>query len=134
MTCSKKWVHLPVPNIVVDLTRCIVVPEGRERLPRRSRQRPQGVSPPPSLSSLSSLSAPDKVNVTYDVRCICSPSVDTRFDNYSFATLGNRGVSSAVPMFHLNAHREYCRSVVSPHLLLNGVGLIVKVWSVDGHG
>lgn len=60
---------------------------------------------------------PDKVNVTYDIRCICSPSVDTRFDNYGFATLGNRGVSSAVPMFHLNAHRKYCRSVVSPHLL-----------------
>ena len=50
MTCSKKWVHLPAPNIIVDLMHCTVVPEGRERLPRRSRQRPQGVSPPPSLS------------------------------------------------------------------------------------
>ena len=68
-------------------------------------------------SSLTVRPTPDFLKFTYDLSCSYSPYVDSRFAKYGFTSLDDRDVSWAVPTFYLNAHREYCRSVFSPHVL-----------------
>ncbi|RPD56280.1 hypothetical protein L226DRAFT_469306, partial [Lentinus tigrinus ALCF2SS1-7] len=72
--------------------------------------------------------------ISYDVACSYSVKVPTRWARYGYRTLADRKMTWCIPMFHLNAHRERCRSVFSPYLLpysgrLNGEGT-ERRWSM----
>lgn len=71
------------------------------------------------LNSSLSYNAPRLVSVSYDIACSYSVKAQTRWSRYGFLTFTNRDIAWSVPMFHLNAHRERCRSIFSPYLLLH---------------
>ena len=86
------------------------------------------------LNSSLSYNAPTRVSVSYDISCSYSVRVPSRWTRYGYDTLTNRFISWCIPMFHLNAHRERCRSVFSPYLLLhsgrlNGEG-VERRWAM----
>ncbi|RDX41714.1 hypothetical protein OH76DRAFT_1459063 [Lentinus brumalis] len=70
------------------------------------------------LNSSLTHNAPTRISVSYDVGCIYSINAPTRWERYEFDTFSGRIITWSVPMFHLNAHRERCRSVYSPYLLI----------------
>ncbi|RPD53249.1 hypothetical protein L226DRAFT_576495 [Lentinus tigrinus ALCF2SS1-7] len=79
--------------------------------------------------------APTDVSVSYDVACSYSVRAPLRWIKYGFFTFRDRNIVWSIPMFHLAAHRERCRSVFSPYLLLysgrlNGEG-IERRWSMS---
>ncbi len=79
------------------------------------------------LNSSLSQNAPPQVSVSYDIACSYSVRANIRWSKYCYDTFANRKITWSIPMFHLNAHRERCRSVFSPYLLvysgrLNGEG------------
>ncbi|KAI0689311.1 hypothetical protein C8T65DRAFT_700284 [Cerioporus squamosus] len=81
----------------------------------------------------------------HDMKCPCSigdlqkgESYSVRFPirwvKYGYDTNIGRQIMWSIPMFHLNAHRERCRSVFSPYLLLysgrlNGEG-VERRWAM----
>ncbi|KAI0690347.1 hypothetical protein C8T65DRAFT_588017, partial [Cerioporus squamosus] len=86
------------------------------------------------LNSSLSHNAPTQVSVSYDIACSYSVRVVTRWTKYGYDTFSNRVIMWSIPMFHLNAHRERCRSVFSPYLLphsgrLNGEG-VERRWAM----
>ncbi len=86
------------------------------------------------LNSSLSHNAPNLISVSYDVGCIYCVRHPIRWTKYGYDTITNRGITWSVPMFHLNAHRERCRSVFSPYLLLysarlNGEG-VERRWAM----
>ncbi len=86
------------------------------------------------LNSSLSHNAPNLVSISYDVGCIYCVRCPIRWTKYGYDTITNRGITWSVPMFHLNAHRERCRSVFSPYLLLysarlNGEG-VERRWAM----
>ncbi|KAI0748683.1 hypothetical protein C8Q80DRAFT_1219730 [Daedaleopsis nitida] len=60
---------------------------------------------------------PTEVSASYDVACIYCLNIKQRFNKYGFDTLASHDIVWSVPKFHINAHREYCRSAYSPYLL-----------------
>ena len=86
------------------------------------------------LNSSLGQNAPIDCSISYDIACSYSVKIPTRWTRYGYDTLANRTVTWSVPMFHLNAHRERCRSVFSPYLLLhfgrlNGEG-VERCWAM----
>ena len=86
------------------------------------------------LDSSLSHHATDNVSVSYDVSCSYSVNAPSRWSKYGFNTFTDRDITWSIPMFHLNAHREMCRSVFSPYLLLysgrlNGEG-VERRWAM----
>ena len=86
------------------------------------------------LNSSLSHNAPSDVSVSYDIACSYSVRASDRWSKYGFDTFDNRLIYWSIPMFHLNAHRERCRSIFSPYLLLysgrlNGEG-VERRWAM----
>ncbi|KAI0747825.1 hypothetical protein C8Q80DRAFT_1316398 [Daedaleopsis nitida] len=69
------------------------------------------------LDSTLKQNTPADVSASYDVACIYSVHIPQRFEKYAFDTLDTHSMEWSVPKFHINAHREYCRSAYSPYLL-----------------
>ncbi|KAI0702783.1 hypothetical protein C8T65DRAFT_579081 [Cerioporus squamosus] len=58
------------------------------------------------------------ITATYDIACQFGINLFSRFrEIYGFDTLDSRSFRWAIPKFHINAHREYCRSQFSLHYL-----------------
>ncbi len=86
------------------------------------------------LNSSMLQNAPTQCGISYDIACSYSVRAPMRWEKYGFDTFTGRQITWSVPMFHLNAHRERCRSVFSPYLLLhngrlNGEG-VERRWSM----
>ena len=86
------------------------------------------------LHSSLSQNAPTDVSVSYDIACSYSVRASNRWSKYGYDTFADRRIYWSIPMFHLNAHREHCRSVFSPYLLLysgrlNGEG-VERRWAM----
>ena len=71
------------------------------------------------LNSSLRCNAPSLVSVSYDIACSYNVKAHTRWARYGYDTFADRHITWSIPMFHLNAHRERCRSVFSPYLLLH---------------
>lgn len=69
------------------------------------------------LHSTLKQNTPLDIAASYDVACIYCVHLQKRFEKYSFEPLDHQSLQWSVPKFHINAHREFCRSVFSPYLL-----------------
>ncbi|TFK78942.1 hypothetical protein K466DRAFT_506453, partial [Polyporus arcularius HHB13444] len=86
------------------------------------------------LNSSLKHNAPTQCSVSYDIACSYSVKAPARWIKYGYDTFTGRKLSWSIPMFHLNAHRDRCRSVFSPYLLLysgrlNGEG-VERRWAM----
>ncbi len=86
------------------------------------------------LNSSLEQSAPLNVAASYDIACSYSIKVKSRFEKYGYTSYNARQFGWCVPMFHIHAHRDRCRSVYSPYLLrhwarTNGEG-VERGWSM----
>ncbi|RDX40751.1 hypothetical protein OH76DRAFT_1459407 [Lentinus brumalis] len=89
------------------------------------------------LNSSLTQNAPPQTSISYDIACSYSVNAPARFLRYGYNSLRQRVTTWNIPMFHIQAHRERCRSVFSPYLLpllgrLNGEG-VERGWSQVNH-
>ncbi|KAI0685039.1 hypothetical protein C8T65DRAFT_712813 [Cerioporus squamosus] len=86
------------------------------------------------LNSSLERNAPTQCSISYDIACSYSVRAPIWWDKYDYDTFTGRQLTWSIPMFHLNAHRDRCRSVFSPYLLLysgrlNGEG-VERRWAM----